>query len=290
MSLKKEKDIESLEERTEKIVIDRVIVKEAVAETELLETINKVSLAVAELTAVLGKERVTTDPTILKHYSRDFYIPVKKAAFESVSSTGILVLPATDEEAAECLRIANDYDIPVTTVTSGAKVVFNTTPSIHSAMIMDLRLMGRKISKPADIPPLILRFILERWSELLEPLKHRFVEAGLVGASFTEKSADAPFDRVNYYFDRDGALKFDFESDEDKGKTIITYKDFETGFRSLEDKNFDSMKAFLEGHFKIEPSPEEALKMAPMMPDMIEAHKKAVIDAEKKFNIELPRY
>lgn len=205
-------------------------------------------------------------------------------------STGILVLPSTENEAAAVVRIANDYGIPVTPIALYTNTATNATSSSGGAIIMDLRLMGKKISKPTDIPPMVLRFILERWSEHLKPIKQRFVEAGLVGASFTEKAPDAPFDRLNYSFDQDGVLKFDFESDVDTGETIITYKNFETGYRALADRNFDSMQAFLDGFFKIEPSAEDALKMATIMPDMIEAHIKAVSDAEKKFKVELPKY
>ncbi|MFQ6067310.1 MAG: hypothetical protein ACE5K3_08545, partial [bacterium] len=147
-----------------------------------------------------------------------------------------------------------------------------------------------KISKPADIPPEVLRYILERWSEHMKPIRHKFVEAGLVGKTFTEKAPDMPLGRLNYTFTEDGTWKFDFESKEDIGQTIITYVDFEKGYRALADENYDYMKAFQEGIFKLEPSAEDALKMAPMMPDMVKAFIKAIEDAEKKFNMELPKY
>jgi len=150
--------------------------------------------------------------------------------------------------------------------------------------------MKKKVSKPADIPPEVLRYILERWSERMKPLRPRFVEAGLVGKSFTEKAPDMPLGRLNYSFTEDGTWKFDFESKEDTGQTIINYVDFENGYRALADENYDYMKAFQEGVFTLGPSAEDGLKMAPMMPDMIKAFIKAIGDAEKKFNMELPKY
>jgi len=150
--------------------------------------------------------------------------------------------------------------------------------------------MKKKISKPADIPPEVLRYILERWSEHMKPLRPRFVEAGLVGKKFTEKAPDMPLKRLNYSFTSDGTWKLDFESKKDTGQTIITYVDFENGYRALADENYDYMKAFQEGIFKLEPSAEDGLRMAPMMPDMVKAFIKAIGDAEKKFNMELPKY
>lgn len=150
--------------------------------------------------------------------------------------------------------------------------------------------MKKKITRPADIPPDVLRYILERWSIHMKPIRPMFVEAGLVGKSFTEKAPDMPLGRLNYSFGPDGTWKFDFESKKDTGQTIINYVDFYNGYRALADPNYDSMKAFQEGIFKIEPSAEDALKMAPIMPDMIKAFIEAIKDAEKKFNVDLPKY
>jgi len=150
--------------------------------------------------------------------------------------------------------------------------------------------MRKQIKRPADIPPEVLRYILKRWAERMEPMKERFVEAGLAGKTFTEKAPDLPLGILNYSIASDGTWRFDFDSKKQTGEIVITYVDFETGYRALADKNCDSMKAFQEGLFKIEPSADDALKMAPLMPEMIEAHIKAVKDAEKKFKMVLPTY
>nr|MDO8081255.1 hypothetical protein [Candidatus Freyarchaeota archaeon] len=47
---------------------------------------------------------------------------------------------------------------------------------------------------------------------------------------------------------------------------MLSYVDFESGYRVSSDENFDAMTAFLNGAFKIEASPEDALKMALLMP------------------------
>lgn len=293
-------DNESVEEETKKAVIDRVIRREAVEVADFKASLDKLNKAIAELTAVidaattdltavLSEEYISTEPVDLKPYGKGAML-VSNEVFEPVANAGIVVLPTTEEEVAEVVRIANTYKIPITQLAKNAKREKYTTSIREGTIIMDLRLMGKKITKPSNIPPVIHRFIVERWAENLKPLKQKFVEAGLVGASFTEKSPDSPRERLNYYFDQDGVLQFNFESDEDTGETLMTYKDYETGFRALADKNFDSMKAFLDGDFKIEPSPETALKMAHLMPDMIEAYIKALNDAEKKFKVQLPKY
>jgi hypothetical protein len=148
----------------------------------------------------------------------------------------------------------------------------------------------KQIKRPADIPPKVLRYILEHWAEGMKLMKDRFVEAGLAGKSFTEKAPDLPLGILNYSIAPDGTWRFDFHSKKQTGEIVMTYVDFESGYRALADKNYDSMKAFQEGLFKIEPFEDEVLKMAPLMPDMIEAFVKAVKDAEEKFNMILPTY
>lgn len=148
----------------------------------------------------------------------------------------------------------------------------------------------KKVSKPTDIPTEVNQYLLRRWSELMKPIRHKFVEAGLTGKSFTEKAPDMPWKRLNYSFTKDGTLKFDFKSKEDTGQTVIDYVDLETGYRALADANFDYMKAFEEGKFRLQPSADDALRMAPMMPEMAMAFRKAIADTEKKFDIELPKY
>nr|MDO8081256.1 hypothetical protein [Candidatus Freyarchaeota archaeon] len=63
-----------------------------------------------------------------------------------------------------------------------------------------------------DIPPEVLRYLLERWSEYLKSFRHRVLELGLAGKKFTEKDSDMPLPRLNYSFSEDGVLVFDWES------------------------------------------------------------------------------
>lgn len=146
------------------------------------------------------------------------------------------------------------------------------------------------IEKPADIPPDIIKFIDERWSERLKAHKQKFVDAGLAGAKFTEKCPDSPLPVINYHFSQDGVLVFDWDEKDEAGETIVTYADFETGWRAMVDRNYDTLDAFTRGLFKVEPRPENGLKMIPVMEDMVEAYIGAVTDAEKKFAIRLPKY
>nr|MDO8079152.1 FAD-binding oxidoreductase [Candidatus Freyarchaeota archaeon] len=108
-------------------------------------------MAVAELTALLGEDHVSTDPVDLKVYSKDFYTPVAKAFLGSVAEAGILVLPANTEEVAAAVRIANKYRISVTPFALGTNMASNAIPSKEGAIIMDLRLMrGVKVSPEAQ--------------------------------------------------------------------------------------------------------------------------------------------
>ncbi len=147
-----------------------------------------------------------------------------------------------------------------------------------------------KFHSVVDIPLKIHVYLLDRWAELMEPMRPQFVEAGLVGKKFTEKAPDMLLKRLNYSFAPDGTWAFDWESDYDTGDTIITYPDNETGYRSLADPDYDYIDAFMKGVFKIDPSVEDALKMYPMMPDMQKYFQQAIRHTEKKFNVELPKY
>jgi FAD/FMN-containing dehydrogenase len=184
LSSEKREDAESVEERTErKVVIDRVILREAV---EALD--KRKDMAVAELTAVLGEERVSTDPVDLKPYGKDFYTPVAKAFLGSVAEAGILVLPATTEEVAAVVRVANKYRIPVTPFALGTNMASNTIASSEGAMIMDLRLMrGVKVSpetQTATIQPAVsfgyLQHVLDQYG-LKTPLHIGGGMGGFIG-------------------------------------------------------------------------------------------------------------
>jgi len=124
----------------------------------------------------------------------------------------------------------------------------------------------------------------------MKPIRRMFVEAGLVGKSFTEKAPDMPGGRLNYSFTSDGTWKFDWKSKEDTGETIINCVDFENGYRALADEKYDYMEAYEKGIFTLAPSADDALKMAPMMPEMIKSFIKAIRDTEKKFGVDLPKY
>ena len=72
--------------------------------------------------------------------------------------------------------------------------------------------MPIRILKATSIPGEVDRYLLQHWAEHLKPIKHKVIEAGLVGKSFTERSPDMSWKRRNYSFAEDGTLVFDFES------------------------------------------------------------------------------
>ncbi len=146
------------------------------------------------------------------------------------------------------------------------------------------------IQREVDVPHDVNRFVLERFAELLAPIRYQFVRAGLVGHSFTEKAPDMPWKRLNYSFDERGTWVFDWSAEHDTGETIIEYINVEEGHRSLVDINYPYMSNLLKGIFRIFPTAEFALRMAPMMPYMIRCHNQAIDEAETKFNVELPKW
>ncbi len=147
-----------------------------------------------------------------------------------------------------------------------------------------------KLTSVVELPREIHLYLLERWAELMKPIRPKFVESGLVGKKFTEKAPDMPWKRLNYSFAPDGTWVFDWESNVDTGDTIISYPNDDTGYRSLADPDYDFTEAFMSGVFKIEPSADDAVKMFPMMPDMQKFFRKAIRDTEKRYNLELPKY
>ena len=148
----------------------------------------------------------------------------------------------------------------------------------------------KKISDPVAIPRDVLIYMSQRWAANLTPVRRKFVEAGLAGKSFTERAPDIPLGRLNYSFDSEGNLEWDFNSQRDTGECLISYTSWREAYRSLADKDYDYWKAYDEGIFRLDRGQDEILKMAPLMQDMARAFIKAIAETEKKFNMELPKY
>jgi hypothetical protein len=146
-----------------------------------------------------------------------------------------------------------------------------------------------KIIKPADTPAEVHHYWHQRWAEYLnQHYKERFVQAGIVNMSFTEKCPDCPdgSGAFHYAFASDGTLGFV----EREGDAIVEYDSYDIGYRLLGDETCDIRELLNKGVFRFVKNIEHFVKLAELLPLMREAFYVAIADAENKFNIEMPKY
>jgi len=146
-----------------------------------------------------------------------------------------------------------------------------------------------RIVRPADTPAEVYDYWHQRWVEYLnQHYKERFVQAGIVNMSFTEKCPDCPngIGGFHYAFASDGTLGF---IDED-GDAIIEYDSYDSAYRLLGDESCNTTELFDKGGIRFTRNIEHFMKLAEILPLMREAFYVAIVDAENRFNIEMPKY
>ncbi|NQT74524.1 MAG: hypothetical protein HQ553_17435 [Chloroflexi bacterium] len=149
--------------------------------------------------------------------------------------------------------------------------------------------MTKKILNPADTPVEAYDYWHEVWCDYQnEHYKEKFVEAGLTGCSFTERVPDAPGGRgfFSYAYAPDGTLYFI----EEEGNSIIEYDSYALGIQMLGDENCDFGEQVKAGKVRFIKNPMDFAKMGPLQPIQREAFKVAIDAAEKKFDLELPKF
>ncbi|MAG31735.1 MAG: hypothetical protein CL908_12680 [Deltaproteobacteria bacterium] len=149
--------------------------------------------------------------------------------------------------------------------------------------------MTTRIESPADTPPEVYQYWHKRWCEILsEEHREGILEAGLPGLSFTERVPDAPDGKgyFSYAFDAEGRLDFM----EGEGRAVAEYASYEFGFRLLSDPNLDGAKHMEDGSFRIVSEPEHWARLMSLMPILRETCHRTIEEAEKKFDLELPKY
>ena len=149
--------------------------------------------------------------------------------------------------------------------------------------------MRKKIARPADTPAEVYHYWHQRWAEYLnQHYKERFVQAGVVNMSFTEKCPDCPDGSggFHYQFASDGTLRFI----DQEGDAIIEYDSYDIAYRLLGDGGYDTMELLNQGSLRFVEKAEHFVKLAELISLMREAFYEALADAEKKFNIEMPKY
>jgi len=146
-----------------------------------------------------------------------------------------------------------------------------------------------RIVRPADTPAEVYDYWHRRWVEYLnQHYKERFLQAGIVNMSFTEKCPDCPDGRgvFHYAFASDGTLGFvDHEGD-----AVIEYDSYDIAYRLLGDESYNTMELLDKGVLRFTKNIEHFVKLADLLPLMREAFYVAIADAENRFNIEMPKY
>ncbi len=148
--------------------------------------------------------------------------------------------------------------------------------------------MPQRIERPADTPPDVYHFWHRRWCEILSA-EHRqaILDAGLAGASFTERVPDAPDGKsyFSYAIDGDGRVAFL----EGEGEAVVEYDSYVLGFAMLSDASCDGAQQIEEGRFRILSQPEQWMALMSLLPLLRSACRRAVEEAEVAFGIELPK-
>ena len=146
-----------------------------------------------------------------------------------------------------------------------------------------------RIVRPADTPAEVYVYWHQRWVEYLnQHYKERFVKAGIVNMSFTEKCPDCPngSGAFNYAFALDGTLGFI----EEEGDAIIEYDSYDIAYRLLGDENYNTIELLDKGGVRFIQHVDHFIKLAELLPLMREAFYVSIADAEYKFNIEMPKF
>jgi len=146
-----------------------------------------------------------------------------------------------------------------------------------------------EVVRPADSPAEVCDYWHQRWVEYLnQHYKKRFVQAGIVNMSFTEKCPDCPngSGAFHYAFESDGTLRFI----DQEGEAFIEYNSYDIAYRLLGDESCDTMELFDKGVLRFIKNTGHFVKLAELLPLMREAFYVAIADAEEKFNIEMPKY
>jgi len=149
--------------------------------------------------------------------------------------------------------------------------------------------MVKKIERPADTPADAYRYWHKRWCQILtQEHRDQILAAGLAGSSFTERVPDAP-DGLGYFsyaFAEDGSVDFI----EGEGDAVAEYDSYELGFRMLSDETCRGQEQIEAGRFRIISQPEQWMRLMSLLPLLRSACRRAVEEAEARFELELPKY
>jgi 4-cresol dehydrogenase (hydroxylating) len=103
--------------------------------------------AIKEYRALLGEERVRTDPTSLQSYTKIMYPESEEQHVPSAA-----MLPRTVEEIQAVVAIANKYKTPLWTVSTGKNFGYGSSaPATRGQIVLDLKTMNKIIHIDAEL-------------------------------------------------------------------------------------------------------------------------------------------
>jgi 4-cresol dehydrogenase (hydroxylating) flavoprotein subunit len=105
---------------------------------------NSADNAIDAFIAALGSEHVLVDQNELQRY--------QQATFLCKNTVPAVVRPASIAEVQGCLRIANEYKVPIYPISTGLNIGYGSTvPPLSGCIIMELKRLDRIIDYNADL-------------------------------------------------------------------------------------------------------------------------------------------
>lgn len=100
--------------------------------------------AIAAFREALGSEHVSDDPASRERYAT--------ATFPTPHSVPAVIRPGTREDVQACLRIANEFRVPVYPISTGLNTGYGSTvPAADGCVVMELKRLDRIIEYNADL-------------------------------------------------------------------------------------------------------------------------------------------
>ncbi|MEQ8515034.1 MAG: FAD-binding oxidoreductase, partial [Chromatocurvus sp.] len=100
--------------------------------------------AIAAFRDSLGSEHVSDDPASRERYAT--------ATFPTPHTVPAVIRPGTREEVQACLRIANEFRVPVYPISTGLNTGYGSTvPAADGCVVMELKRLDRIIEYNADL-------------------------------------------------------------------------------------------------------------------------------------------
>lgn len=129
--------------------------------------------AIGRLTALLGRERVLTDPDSLELFGLDF-------SEEQLATPAVVVQPASTDEVAQVVRIASSTGLAVVPRGGGMSYTLAATPRDSASILLDLRRMNQLVDLSVESRYVTVETGMT-WAELRQRLRGSGMRPPFVG-------------------------------------------------------------------------------------------------------------